>query len=49
MIAARTLWELIERRAQATPDALFALDEAERRLSFGSYHDACTTAATQGA
>ena len=37
MIDAPALWELIERRAQATPDALFAVDERDRRLSFAQY------------
>jgi len=34
MIEATTLWQLVERRAQATPDAIFALDEQERKISF---------------
>jgi acyl-CoA synthetase (AMP-forming)/AMP-acid ligase II len=32
-----TLWALIERRARETPDALMAVDESGRRLSFGEY------------
>ncbi|HWC38898.1 MAG TPA: AMP-binding protein, partial [Acidimicrobiales bacterium] len=32
-----TLWALIERRASETPDALMAVDESGRRLSFGEY------------
>ncbi len=34
------LWPLLEARAAATPDALFALDERERTLSFAQYRDA---------
>ena len=34
------LWPLVERRAAATPDALFAVDERGRRLSFAAYRDA---------
>lgn len=40
MIDARTLWELVERRADATPDDLFAVDESDRRLTFGAYRAA---------
>ena len=35
MIEARSLWELVERRAEATPDVLFSIDEAENTLSYG--------------
>ena len=34
------LWPLIEERAQATPAALFAVDERERTLTFREYRDA---------
>jgi acyl-CoA synthetase (AMP-forming)/AMP-acid ligase II len=34
LLHAPTLWGLLERRAAATPDALFAIDEAERRRTF---------------
>jgi acyl-CoA synthetase (AMP-forming)/AMP-acid ligase II len=34
------LWPLVERRAAATPDALFAVDEHDRELSFEAYRDA---------
>ena len=44
-IEARTLWELIERRAAATPDALMLVDESDRSLSYGGYRDACERAA----
>ena len=36
----RTLWQLVEQRAQATPGALFAIDERDRRLDFAGYRDA---------
>jgi cyclohexanecarboxylate-CoA ligase len=36
----RTLWQLVEERAQATPEALFAVDDRDRRLDFAGYHDA---------
>lgn len=46
MIEASTLWELVERRAEATPDGLFAIDEAERALSFeGLRSEAASVAA----
>ena len=34
MIEAATLWQLVELRAKETPDGLFAIDEADRSLSF---------------
>jgi cyclohexanecarboxylate-CoA ligase len=34
MIEASTLWELVTLRAEATPEGLFALDEAGRELTF---------------
>ncbi|MBM4269306.1 MAG: AMP-binding protein [Deltaproteobacteria bacterium] len=37
---ASTLWELIEKRTAATPDALFSVDEGNRRASFVEYRDA---------
>ncbi len=40
MIDARSFWELVERRAAATPGALFARDEAGQELSFGAYRAA---------
>ncbi len=40
MIDAPSLWDLIERRADATPDALFAVDEQDRRLDFAQYRRA---------
>lgn len=41
MIEGRSIWELIEKRAAASPEALFAVDEDDRRLSFAGYLDAC--------
>jgi cyclohexanecarboxylate-CoA ligase len=40
-LAAPTLWELIERRADATPDAVLAHDDADRELTFAGYRRAC--------
>ena len=34
-----------ERRAQATPDALMAVDEDDQRLDFAGYREACERAA----
>jgi acyl-CoA synthetase (AMP-forming)/AMP-acid ligase II len=42
---ARSLWELIERRADATPDAVLGIDEDERRMTFGEYRTAAERAA----
>jgi acyl-CoA synthetase (AMP-forming)/AMP-acid ligase II len=39
MIEATTLWQLVERRAEKTPMGVFAIDEAERRLTFESLRD----------
>lgn len=39
MIEAATLWQLIEDRAQATPDAVMAVDASGRQLSFGEYRE----------
>ena len=43
--AAPTLWELIERRAAATPDGVLAHDDAGRELTFADYRQACLRAA----
>ncbi|MGH8982896.1 MAG: AMP-binding protein [Acidimicrobiia bacterium] len=43
--AAASLWELIERRAAATPDALLGIDEDDRALTFGEYRAAAERAA----
>ena len=45
MIRAHSLWELVERRANATPDALFGVDEADRCLSFAEFREQATRAA----
>ncbi len=34
------LWDLVERRAERSPEALFAVDDRDRRLSFRQYRDA---------
>ena len=34
-----SLWRLVETRAAATPEALFAVDEAGRTLTFAEYHE----------
>ncbi|HEV2309849.1 MAG TPA: AMP-binding protein, partial [Acidimicrobiia bacterium] len=36
---ARSLWELIERRAELSPDHPMLIDEADRTLTFGAYRD----------
>ena len=36
---ARTFWELVERRAQLTPDDLMFVDERDRRMTFGEFRD----------
>src|SRR5947207_2495338 len=33
------MWELIERRAEATPDRPMLIDEAEARLTFAGFRD----------
>ncbi len=45
MLEAGTLWELIEARAAATPDALMAVDEVGREMTFGEYRDRVAIAA----
>ncbi|HTN99437.1 MAG TPA: AMP-binding protein, partial [Microthrixaceae bacterium] len=37
MLHGRTFWELLERRVDATPDALMAVDEDMRTLTFAEY------------
>lgn len=34
-----TMWELVERRAAATPGAPMLLDDADRRVTFGGFRD----------
>src|SRR5436309_2935945 len=45
MIQGRTLWELVERRAQESPDALFLTDEGKRTMTFAQYRSAAERAA----
>ena len=45
MIEGRTLWELVERRAQESPDALFLTDEGKRTMTFAEYRQAAEAAA----
>src|SRR2546423_542409 len=40
MLEARTLWELVERRAGGATDAVMAIDEAGRTMTFAEYRDA---------
>ncbi len=40
-----SLWDLVEQRADATPDARLAIDEDDRTLTFGEYRAACERAA----
>ena len=44
-VFAPTLWQLIEARAAATPDAVLAHEDTDRELTFASYRDACLRAA----
>jgi cyclohexanecarboxylate-CoA ligase len=44
-LGAPSLWDLIERRADATPDELLAIDDADRQITFAEYHQACRVAA----
>src|SRR5579862_5479543 len=39
MLEGRTLWELAEARAEASPDATMAVDEIGREMTFRQYHD----------
>ena len=39
MLGAQSFWDLVARRAAATPDAPLAVDEAGRELSFAGYRD----------
>ncbi len=44
-LSAPTLWELIERRASATPDAVLAHEDTGHVLTFAGYREACLVAA----
>ena len=46
MIEGRTLWQLIERRAQESPDARFLTDEGKRTMTFAEYRRAAEVAAS---
>jgi len=39
MIEAATLWELVDRRAAATPDRVFLVDDDGRELTFAAFRD----------
>ena len=45
LTACTSLWDLIERRAEDTPDARFVIDEYGRTLTFAEYRDASQRAA----
>src|SRR5947209_4127225 len=45
MLEAGNLWEFIERRAEATPDGRFAVDQTGRATTFVEYLAACERAA----
>ena len=45
MIDARTLWELLDERVAATPDAVMAVDERGNTLTFAEYRAAAERAA----
>jgi len=44
-VFAPTLWQLIEERAAATPDAVLAHEDTGKELTFAGYRDACLRAA----
>jgi non-ribosomal peptide synthetase component E (peptide arylation enzyme) len=44
-IQADGIWELVSRRAAATPDALFVVDEHRRRMTFAEFRDSVARAA----
>ena len=44
-VFAPTLWQLIEARAAATPDAVLAHEDTGKELTFAGYRDACLRAA----
>ncbi|MEM9173699.1 MAG: AMP-binding protein [Myxococcota bacterium] len=39
MLEAKTLWSLVEQRAEATPEALVMVDESDRTLTFAGLRD----------
>jgi acyl-CoA synthetase (AMP-forming)/AMP-acid ligase II len=44
-VFAPTVWQLVEARADATPDAVLAREDTGRELTFAGYRDACLRAA----
>ncbi len=45
MIQGRTLWQLVDGRAEASPDAVFLIDEGKRTMTFAEYRQAAERAA----
>ena len=45
MLQGQTLWELIDNRADASPDARMAVDESGREITFAQYRDRCARTA----
>src|SRR2546421_4336558 len=45
MIDGRNLWELLQKRAEATPDAVMAVDETGRSVTFAGYKSEAERAA----
>jgi acyl-CoA synthetase (AMP-forming)/AMP-acid ligase II len=45
MIEARSLWELLEKRVEATPDGVMAIDDTGRLLTFADYRAAAERSA----
>ncbi|MEZ5144142.1 MAG: AMP-binding protein [Acidimicrobiales bacterium] len=41
MLEGTTLWDLVEQRAAASPDARMAVDESGRSMTFAEYRDRC--------
>ena len=40
-----SMWELVERRAEESPDKRMLVDEADREVSFGAFRDRCLAVA----
>jgi cyclohexanecarboxylate-CoA ligase len=45
MIQGRTLWQLVDGRAEESPDAVFVTDEGKRTMTFAEYRQAAEVAA----
>ena len=45
MLEGRNLWELVTKRAAATPDATMTIDDADRSITYGEFRDAAERAA----